>query len=688
MLRYLSLLLLFGTSLLVNAQLVITEIMYNPPESGTDSLEYIEIYNAGSGSIDLTGYTLTLSSNSSNPDMLSGTLNAGDFYVTAVNASAFQSVFGVAPSAETMFGGLRNGGDRTLTLAEANGNIVDEVTYQNAGDWPSEANGNGPSIELCDLAADNNEGSNWVASMTNTAVFINNVEVFGSPFLFSAVQCGSGGGPTTYPARSIGELIGIDGNGQLDSIGATAEITGIVNSPDFNGGTGTEFFIQDNSGGIRIAGDGSFYEPTVGDLVIIRGTVEQRNGIAQFAADSIGFVSPGNPVSSVVVTTIDEALQGQLVTLENVSVVDSTMWERSGSFNVEITDGINTYTLRIDADTDISGLNYPTGTFDVSGIATQFDSSSPFDEGYQLLPRFAADFSPYVPGAGLVYPLYDIAVLTTEDADGVADSLGVAARVEGTVIGVDLNGTGLLFTIVDDAGNGIAIYSPTEDFNYVAREGDRIAAEGEVTQFNGLTQLEIIDLDFQSSGNAVPAAAAVVRLGEETESRLVTLSEIRFVDPGQWRGNGSSFNVDAVLASGDTITIRIDDATELSTAMAPAENVFYNVTGIGGQFDRSEPYTSGYQLFPRFLSDLQESVGTRQVAPQQLLRAYSDGHSIVIDPVKTLREVVLLDVSGRVLAKADELSSRTYLSVPSRNSIVVLTARSSAGESAAMQVRH
>jgi len=31
----------------INAQVVINEIMYNPPESGNDSLEYVEIYNPG-----------------------------------------------------------------------------------------------------------------------------------------------------------------------------------------------------------------------------------------------------------------------------------------------------------------------------------------------------------------------------------------------------------------------------------------------------------------------------------------------------------------------------------------------------------------------------------------------------------------------------------------------------------------
>ena len=39
--------------------IVITEIMYNPPESSTDSLEFIEIYNNEISAVDLTGYSLS-----------------------------------------------------------------------------------------------------------------------------------------------------------------------------------------------------------------------------------------------------------------------------------------------------------------------------------------------------------------------------------------------------------------------------------------------------------------------------------------------------------------------------------------------------------------------------------------------------------------------------------------------------
>ena len=42
-----------------HSQIVITEIMYNPPESGVDSLEYIELYNASAATVDISGWNFT-----------------------------------------------------------------------------------------------------------------------------------------------------------------------------------------------------------------------------------------------------------------------------------------------------------------------------------------------------------------------------------------------------------------------------------------------------------------------------------------------------------------------------------------------------------------------------------------------------------------------------------------------------
>ena len=104
----------FFTALLVTsavmaqtANLVITEISYNPAESRTDSTEYVEIYNNGSSSVDLTGYYF---SSGFDYTFSSGSVAPGGFAVVAVNAAAVENRYGISGVYEWTSGGLSNGG--------------------------------------------------------------------------------------------------------------------------------------------------------------------------------------------------------------------------------------------------------------------------------------------------------------------------------------------------------------------------------------------------------------------------------------------------------------------------------------------------------------------------------------------------------------------------------------------------
>ncbi|MDQ3016728.1 MAG: lamin tail domain-containing protein, partial [Bacteroidota bacterium] len=174
------------------SQVIINEISYNPPESGTDSLEYIEIFNAGAQQVDLTGWYF---------DGVEDTLPTiqllpGDFFVTAVRASAMFNVFGISNVHEWSAGGLNNSGE-LLVLYDAGGNVVDSVRFADGDPWPTEPDGNGPSLELSDPASDNNDGANWHFSGNGTGIIINGNEVFGTP---GAVNSDGG---TTGPAVTV-----------------------------------------------------------------------------------------------------------------------------------------------------------------------------------------------------------------------------------------------------------------------------------------------------------------------------------------------------------------------------------------------------------------------------------------------------------------------------------------------------
>jgi len=138
-------------------ELLITEIMYNPPESGVDQLEFIKVTNVSERVIDLEGISLR-----------GVTLNIDTTYLLGPNAfvlfcekrQIIDSLLGI-DAIEWETGSLSNSGE-TLSLINANGQIIDSVAYRSNGDWPREANGQGYSLFFCPAnSMSNDDPSNW-----------------------------------------------------------------------------------------------------------------------------------------------------------------------------------------------------------------------------------------------------------------------------------------------------------------------------------------------------------------------------------------------------------------------------------------------------------------------------------------------------------------------------------------------
>ncbi|MBK9013178.1 MAG: lamin tail domain-containing protein [Saprospiraceae bacterium] len=204
------------------------------------------------------------------------------------------------------------------------------------------------------------------------------------------------------------------------------------------------------------------------------------------------------------------------------------------------------------------------------------------------------------------YPVYDIADVTTVDANGQPDSLGVTCELRGIVYGIDYQGVNamgqplnaLQFYLINNGG--ISVFS-ADQFGYTVQEGDELAIRGEIAQFNCLAQISNVDtIIVLSTGNALISPAVTTFLDESFESELVELTNLTMVDPGQWLGDGSSFNVEVTNGT-FTNTMRIDNDCELSSWPAPLGP--FHARGLGGQFDTA-PCDGGYQFLPRYAADI------------------------------------------------------------------------------------
>jgi hypothetical protein len=149
--------------------LAITELHYNPatnPYGEAQELEFIEVLNTGTQTLDISGMQLTTFAN--DPYVFAGGLSLapGQRIVVAKNPGAFQAVYGTGINlAPDGYGGanLSNGGE-TIVLATPGGLAIQSIAYDDGVGWPTAADGSGPSLEIIDPLANPNDPANWRAS--------------------------------------------------------------------------------------------------------------------------------------------------------------------------------------------------------------------------------------------------------------------------------------------------------------------------------------------------------------------------------------------------------------------------------------------------------------------------------------------------------------------------------------------
>ena len=150
---------------------VINEVMYHPL-SGRDEDEYIELYNQGSGPVDLSYWRFADGVEYTFPE---GTVIPGEGYLVVAKDKArligkYTQLNG-ANMVGDYSGQLSDRGER-VTLARPDDMalpfddlvLVDEVTYGDGDSWGRWADGGGSSLELRDPRSDNRLPMNWGGS--------------------------------------------------------------------------------------------------------------------------------------------------------------------------------------------------------------------------------------------------------------------------------------------------------------------------------------------------------------------------------------------------------------------------------------------------------------------------------------------------------------------------------------------
>lgn len=196
---------------------------------------------------------------------------------------------------------------------------------------------------------------------------------------------------------------------QAPSINVTGVVTSTIECGTGTAGPGT---IQNAHTGIAVYGNffASQGGVKIGDSVIVNDVkVNPYNGLTELsynATSTVQIVSSNRPVTPVVITLGQisqgwngfEKYESMFVKVHNVTFTDTAKTfslNTKTAWSYHITDGKDTVQFRITKNTpDLIGTAIPKTPVDVSGIASQYDSSAPYNSGYEIFPLGASSIGP------------------------------------------------------------------------------------------------------------------------------------------------------------------------------------------------------------------------------------------------------------------------------------------------------
>jgi len=169
----------FSSASAAQSRVVINEIMYHPASELT-SEEFIELQNVGTNAVNLQGWKLTQGVSFTFANSL--VLAPGEFYVVAADTNVFHSKYPSVTAYTGNWSGTLNNQNESIRIEDASGNVSDDVSYADEGDWAirvrgvpafahrgwawlAEHDGLGKSLERINPQLTGKAGANWAASV-------------------------------------------------------------------------------------------------------------------------------------------------------------------------------------------------------------------------------------------------------------------------------------------------------------------------------------------------------------------------------------------------------------------------------------------------------------------------------------------------------------------------------------------
>jgi hypothetical protein len=156
------------------SNLVVSEFHYRPADPATpgelavtsdrDDFEFLELLNIGANALQMNDVRFAAGINFSFPENV--VLGVGERVLLVRDRAAFESRYGISTGLSFEYTGrLSNDGEQIVILGSDAG-VIKDFTYNDQAPWPTEADGEGPSLVLIDPAGNPDHGNalSWRAS--------------------------------------------------------------------------------------------------------------------------------------------------------------------------------------------------------------------------------------------------------------------------------------------------------------------------------------------------------------------------------------------------------------------------------------------------------------------------------------------------------------------------------------------
>ncbi len=259
-----------------------------------------------------------------------------------------------------------------------------------------------------------------------------------------------------------------------------------------------------------------------------------------------------------------------------------------------------------------------------------------------------------------IWSVYSISEVQHPDSGGFNSILeGDKVIVSGVVTGpseIFNGGTTKTSFWIEDSTGGVNIFSSQDDGNKSFILGAEVVVRGTVTEYNGITEVvysEVDSVTIMGYDRPLPDTLVLAEnqgLYEMIEGRLAIIEKAVVTTSPVQSGSGSDFSV----RNGRTlITVRLSDNSFDISEIYKGNTI--DIIGIIGQYSYDIPASSGYQLLPRFNSDMTKiSLGTPSDEPEIIVYpnpvAFSIGeisHFYINTPLSGRISLKIYDMEGR-----------------------------------------